>query len=46
MVIASLAAQEDYWDDFQLEGDDVEFIYAHLLETEIEAAPLNGGKGR
>jgi len=39
MVITSLATQEDYWDDFQLEDDDVEFIYAYLLETETPLTP-------
>ncbi|MEN8172762.1 MAG: hypothetical protein ABFS03_07755 [Chloroflexota bacterium] len=39
MVINSSAAQEDYWDDFQLEDDDVEFIYTHLLETETPLTP-------
>ena len=30
----SFSLREDYWDNFQLQDDDVEFLYNHLLETE------------
>ncbi len=39
MVIASIATQEDYWDDFQLQDDDVEFLYGYLLEIETPQTP-------
>jgi len=34
MATAALALQEDYWDNFELLEDDIEFIYNHLLELE------------
>ena len=34
MVVAGLSLREDYWEDFELQAEDVEFIYAHLLEVE------------
>ncbi len=34
MVMAPIALREDYWEDFQLQPDDIEFLYNHLLETE------------
>ncbi|MBG7609615.1 MAG: hypothetical protein IZT55_01990 [Anaerolineae bacterium] len=39
MVIASLATQEDYWDDFQLLEDDIDFLYSYLLEIETPLTP-------
>lgn len=37
MVMVSL--QEDYWESFQLTDADIEFLYAHLLETETPLTP-------
>lgn len=34
MVMAPSALREDYWDTFELQEEDVEFIYSHLLESE------------
>ncbi len=38
MAIASLSLKENYWENFELLEDDMEFIYNHLLEIET---PLN-----
>ena len=34
MVMASFKLREDYWETFQLQEQDIEFLYNHLLETE------------
>lgn len=34
MVVASLKLKENYWEDFTLLEEDIEFIYNHLLEVE------------
>jgi hypothetical protein len=34
MVMVSFSLREDYWDTFELQGDDIEFLYNYLLETE------------
>ncbi len=39
MVIASIATLENSWDDFQLQDDDIEFLYAYLLEIETPLTP-------
>ena len=39
MVLASISLREDYWEDFELLDDDIEFLYAHLLETETPLTP-------
>ncbi|MBN2147613.1 MAG: hypothetical protein JW726_09500 [Anaerolineales bacterium] len=35
MSLATLALREDYWETFELGNEDVEFLYNHLLETEL-----------
>lgn len=39
MTIATLSLREDYWETFQLQPEDIEFIYNHLLETETPKTP-------
>ncbi len=39
MVLATFSLQENYWDDFELQEDDIEFIYTHLLELETPLTP-------
>jgi hypothetical protein len=34
MVMVSLSLREDYWETFELQEEDVEFLYNHLLEHE------------
>ncbi len=34
MSVAPFLLREDYWDTFELQNEDVEFIYSHLMETE------------
>ena len=34
MSLAPYLLREDYWDSFELEDDDLEFIYNHLLDLE------------
>ena len=34
MVVATFSLEEDYWENFQLEEEDIEFLYNHLLELE------------
>jgi hypothetical protein len=35
MVVASISLREDYWSTFELQDEDIEFLYNHLLELEI-----------
>jgi len=37
MAIQTL--REDYWDNFELQQEDIEFLYNHLLETETPLTP-------
>lgn len=39
MVMAPLSLREDYWESFELQDEDIEFIYAHLLEVEEPRTP-------
>jgi hypothetical protein len=39
MVMASDSLREDYWDQFQLEDEDIEFLYNYLLEAETPMTP-------
>ena len=39
MVIASLSLRDDYWETFDLQEEDIEFIYNHLLEIETPLTP-------
>ena len=34
MVVASFSLRENYWEEFELQEEDIEFIYSHLLEVE------------
>jgi hypothetical protein len=34
MSIASASLQEDYWDSFEIENSDIEFLYNQLIEIE------------
>ncbi len=34
MINLTYSLREDYWEEFELEDDDVEFLYNHLLELE------------
>jgi hypothetical protein len=34
MVIATYTMGEDYWEEFNFQEEDIEFLYNHLLETE------------
>lgn len=38
MVTVAFSLREDYWENFELQDEDVEFLYNHLLELET---PLN-----
>lgn len=38
MTTVTFALKEDYWENFEITKDDIEFIYNHLLEIET---PLN-----
>lgn len=38
-VKSSFSLREDYWENFELKEDDLEFLYNHLLETEIPITP-------
>lgn len=40
LVMASFSLREDYWENFELEEDDLEFLYNHLLETETPQTPV------
>jgi hypothetical protein len=40
MVVASLSLSEDYWNTFELQEDDVEFLYSLLLEKEVPLTTL------
>jgi hypothetical protein len=39
MVMASLSLREDYWETFDLQEEDIEFIYNYLLELETPLTP-------
>ena len=39
MVLAAFSLNEDYWDEFNLREEDIEFIYHHLLEVETPLTP-------
>jgi hypothetical protein len=39
MVMAKSLIGEDYWEDFEVQADDVEFLYNHLLELETPLPP-------
>jgi len=39
MVLAAFSLKENYWDEFELREEDIEFIYNHLLEVETPLTP-------
>lgn len=39
MVTLSFSLREDYWETFQLQDIDIEFLYNYLLETETPLTP-------
>ena len=39
MVTVSFSLREDYWETFQLQERDIEFLYNYLLETETPLTP-------
>ncbi|MBN1668079.1 MAG: hypothetical protein JW862_13385 [Anaerolineales bacterium] len=39
MAVMKLTLREDYWDEFELQSEDVEFLYNHLLEIETPLTP-------
>ena len=39
MVSVSFSLQEDYWEVFQLQDTDIEYLYNYLLETETPLTP-------
>ncbi len=39
MVVAAFSLREDYWDTFEFEPEDIEFLYHHLLEIETPLTP-------
>src|SRR3972149_4516178 len=39
MVMASFSLREDYWETFNLQDEDIEFLYNHLLELETPLTP-------
>ena len=39
MVLASFTLKEEYWQNFEVEAEDIEFLYNHLLELETPLPP-------
>ena len=39
MGIATLSLKQEYWDEFEVRDDDLEFLYNHLLEIETPLTP-------
>jgi hypothetical protein len=39
MVLAAFSLKENYWEEFELREEDIEFIYNHLLEVETPLTP-------
>lgn len=39
MDLAPIKLEEDYWDQFILDENDIEFLFDHLMETETPATP-------
>ena len=40
MGIAAFSMGEDYWENFKLQAEDIEFLYNYLLETETPLTSL------
>lgn len=39
MVLATFTIKEDYWQNFEVQTEDIEFLYNHLLEMETPLPP-------
>jgi hypothetical protein len=39
MLTAPFTLRENYWEEFELQDDDIELLYTHLLEQEIPLTP-------
>jgi hypothetical protein len=39
MLTASFTLRENYWEEFELQDEDIEFLYTHLLEKETPLTP-------
>ena len=39
MVLAQFSLRENYWEDFELQENDIDIIYNHLLEVETPLTP-------
>ncbi|MCD6400769.1 MAG: hypothetical protein J7L73_02460, partial [Anaerolineales bacterium] len=39
MGAAPIAIKENYWDEFSIQEDDIEFLYSYLLEVESPKTP-------
>jgi len=39
MVMATFSLREDYWETFQIQAEDIEFLYNYLLEVETPLTP-------
>jgi hypothetical protein len=39
MVLALFSLREDYWETFELQEEDVDFIYSYLLDVELPQTP-------
>ncbi len=39
MAVASITLREDYWETFEIQDQDIEFLYNHLLEIETPLPP-------
>jgi len=39
MAVQNFSLKDEYWENFQLQNEDVEFLYNHLLETETPETP-------
>jgi hypothetical protein len=39
MAVASYSLREDYWDTFEVQEEDIEFLFQHLLEVETPLTP-------
>jgi hypothetical protein len=40
MGLVTLSLKEDYWETFELQKDDIDFLYNHLLEIETPLSPM------
>ncbi len=39
MGVAAITLREDYWDTFEIQAEDIEFLYNYLLEAETPMTP-------